>query len=413
MENTKNKARYWLVVLGACLLMVGVSLGTTCLSFFVTPVTEALGYQRGAFTLYVSLITLTSVITMPMLGKMIIQYGVRKIVLIGGIWSAVGFAWLSFSKSLISFYLAGAFMGLIFFGCTTLAAVIIVNMWFLAKKGTVMGIVMACSGIGGAVFGMFLPGFINNYGWENGYMLLAGCILVCTVPVALFLLKNSPQEVGLMPYGYSEVNKAERNVPSGKISGVPYKKALKTNQLYVFYLALVLLSMVLAVLQHLPAHFVANGLSPVQAGSLMSILMMALIFAKILLGIMNDRLGTILTFGIVAAVYLVSLFLLPIASYGILVISMILMSMGNGSMTVLPPLMTAQIFGQKDYAGIWAIFATAGSVGMTIGTPLWGVIFDRTGSYLAGIYGGVAIIVLVFLLIVYCIKSGAKLEHES
>lgn len=401
--------RYFSVTIGACCLMIAISLGTTCLSFFVEPITSELNYERGTFTIYYSLITLLSVFSMPVLGNLINKYGVRKIVVIGGIWCTVGLVWLSFCSSLASFYAAGAFLGLMLFGCTTLAAAIIVNTWFIKKRGTIMGIVMAASGVGGAIFGMFLPNFIIDFGWRNGYLLLAGCMFLFTVPVTLFLIRNKPQDVGLMPYGYIENNMT--NVASANdLPGVSYSRALKSSQLYILFGGIVLLASVAAVLQHIPAYFLEKGLTAAQAGALMSVLMIAMIFAKILMGMLNDKLGVIITLGLVLFCYIVAFPLLPSSNtYLLFVFSMVLMSFGSGSISVMTPLLTGKIFGQKDFASIWGIVSIAGTLGTAIGTPVWGMVYDMTGSYNFGLFASPVVIIITFLLMVFCVKSGEKL----
>ena len=52
-----EKLREYRPALAAFLLMMAMALTTTALSFFVGPVCEALGFGRGSFTVYYSLMT--------------------------------------------------------------------------------------------------------------------------------------------------------------------------------------------------------------------------------------------------------------------------------------------------------------------------------------------------------------------
>jgi MFS family permease len=414
MESNKLTSRHVLTLIGACLLMSSVALGTTCLSFFVAPITQQFGFSRAGFTFYVSLITFASMFSLPFIGKQIPKIGIKKLVLIGGIWCSLAFVWLSFSTSLISFYLAGVFMGIMLFCITSMAAVVIVNMWFVAKKGLFMGIVLASSGVSGAILSMILPGFIATNGWQNGYLLLAALMFILTVPVGLFILVDYPQKVGKVPYGYVD-NKGAHGAAAATTTkaGVPYGKALKTSSFYALYLMIAVLALIAALSQHLPANFTGNGMKPAEVGSLMSIMMIALIFIKIVLGAINDKAGSIVAIGLVAVISAVAFFLMPSSSYIMLSVAMVLYSFLAASTTVVPPLMCAQMFGQKDYTGIWGIYATAGSVGMTIGTPLWGAVYDMTKSYTVGFYGAMGLLVVAFLLAVYSMTSARKLVHEE
>ena len=67
--------------------------------------------------------------------------------------------------------------------------------------------------------------------------------------------------------------------------------------------------------------------------------------------------------------------------------------------TVLLPLMTDSIFGGADYSKIWGYVMSAGSILGAIIIPIYGTIFDITGSYSM-------VFVLVTALTVICGISG-------
>ena len=410
ISQPKSSVRYFLVMIQACLLMFAVALGATALGFFVAPVTEELGFSRSAFTLYVSIYNVTSIIAMPFVGRMITKVGIRKVIFIGGIVVAAGFGGFAMSSSLISFYVAAAVFGLAIFGTTNLAAVIIVNTWFIKNKGAILGIVMACSGVSGAILGVVMPGFIANNGWRAGYWALAVAFLVCTIPGSVFLLKDKPSDVGLKPYGSAE-NAGDSSASAAhttEASGISYASAMKMPQLYMIYISIVLLGTTLSVLQHLPAHFTGIGMTGAQAGSLLSVLMIGMIITKILLGVLNDKLGSIIVVIIVTALTTVSLFAFNVPTYTVLAFSMAAFAFGSGSQTIIPPLITGQVFGQKDYSKIWSTIVTAVSLGNVIGTPSWGAVYDLTGSYSLGIYISICFVVLSGILYIICLKSETK-----
>lgn len=407
------KIQYWFAILTSCLIMIAVSLGTTGLSFFVQPVTEDLGFDRSSFTLYFTFIALVGIISMPIIGRTINRWGSKRLITLGGIWTAIGFLWLSRSSTLISFYAAGMFIGIMLFASTNMAAIIIINTWFAAKKGLILGVVMASTGVGGGMLGIVMPWFIDEYGWRNGYLLLGGLFFLLTVPPAIFLLKNSPQQVGLLPYG-KEITKEMTANQTGIVNiaetGVPYTKALKSIQFYALYLAIALYSLVIGFIQHIPAYLTEKGFSSGEAGVLVSILMVSMIFSKIMIGFLNDHFNSIVALTTIIIFYMAALIIIPsYGIFGVLTVAMILMSFGTGAPTVLPPLIASKVFGQKDYAGIWSVLITAGSLGMAIGTPLWGVSYDLMGTYNVAIYSSIGVLTASFLLFLYCLKTSDQL----
>ena len=77
--------------LSAFLLMVTMSLLSTALSFFVVPVCDDLGFGRGSFTLYYSLMVAAGAVSASILGTYMNKKGVRGVVMVSGIWCGVGF----------------------------------------------------------------------------------------------------------------------------------------------------------------------------------------------------------------------------------------------------------------------------------------------------------------------------------
>lgn len=102
--------------------MLTMSLLSTALSFFVAPVCEDLGFGRGSFTLYYSLMVASGAVSASFLGTYMNRKGVRGVVLVSGVWCGLGFLGLSFSSQLWMFYILGAAMGLFGSTCVYLAA---------------------------------------------------------------------------------------------------------------------------------------------------------------------------------------------------------------------------------------------------------------------------------------------------
>ena len=122
-----EKLREYRPALAAFLLMMAMSLTTTALSFFVGPVCNALGFGRGSFTVYYSLMTATGAFSIPILGQIINKRGVRGILAVSAFWVAAGLWAFSLSGALWVFYAAGAGLGLFGTSCVSLCANVIVQ----------------------------------------------------------------------------------------------------------------------------------------------------------------------------------------------------------------------------------------------------------------------------------------------
>ena len=95
----------------AFLQMMSMALTTTALSFFVGPVCRELGFGRGSFTVYYSILTAAGTLAAPFLGQIIQRRGLRFVATVSAFWTAAGLVAFSFCSELWMFYLAGAFTG--------------------------------------------------------------------------------------------------------------------------------------------------------------------------------------------------------------------------------------------------------------------------------------------------------------
>ena len=76
----------------------------------------------------------------------------------------------------------------------------IITNWFEARHGLAMGITLSFSGLSGAVFNPLFTWLISLAGWQTAYLLMALFALLLAVP-GILLLRFSPSEIGLTPYG--------------------------------------------------------------------------------------------------------------------------------------------------------------------------------------------------------------------
>jgi MFS family permease len=79
-------------------------------------------------------------------------------------------------------------------------------------------------------------------------------------------------------------------------------------------------------------------------------------------------------------------------------LAIILVGLAGGAETDIAAYFIAQYFGRRHYGAIYGLFLTLFSVGSGIGPLIVGRIYDATGSYDAGLFGGVAAFLIAALL---------------
>lgn len=399
------------IVAGCCIRMMLLAVVFNCLSFFTKPVCDDLGFERSSFTIYYSLIQIAGVIAIPLWGKILSRIGIRYGLLITGVFASVFMVMLSFCRSLMSFYIMGFLLGLFSSGGTAFPVSILINEWFKKKNGMVMGIVMAFTGVGGAIFSPIVNNTILTFGWQTGYNLCGFLILIITI-ISVLLIRGTPEKLGLKPYGY---NQDEVPINDGTpLQGITFKTALRSSSFYYLIMGTFFLNLVIGSMQHLPAHFVGTGIPAVTAGAIMSFLSFSLIFGKIFLGYLNDRFGSVFSLSVTLVPFLLSfvgLILVPgeIAAY----IMVFLYALGVATSTVLPALLTAKLFGQRDFQPLYAIITSSITLGLAVGSPLVGLSFDKTGSYNIAFWAMSGLTALTLALHVLSFKNKHKMYEKQ
>lgn len=359
----KNQLR---PALSAFLLMLTMSLLSTALSFFVAPVCADLGFGRGSFTLYYSLMVAAGAVSASFLGEYMNRKGTRLVVLVSGIWCAVGLWGFSMSSALWMFYIIGALMG--FFGstCVYLAANVIVQQSYSSRHvSAVLGLVMAGSGIGGVIWSNVVPPMVDNLGWRFSYRMLGICWLVLAVLSVLILGKQDL--TGTIGHA--------RNISGGTSK----KDALKSLRFYLAVAVMCILSCASCISQQLPAVLEGMGHDSSRIGLMISVMTAFVAVGTVLEGVICSKLGIQKTMILVIALYILG-FLLMIANRSVY-LALVCLAFGSGSIGTLMPVVVRTIFGGRDYAAIWSVVISCSSVASFLAAPVWGMVYDIFGTY--------------------------------
>lgn len=370
----------WFIMMACCAIQTSAGIIGTASSNLYPDISAELNIGIGTLTIYITIMSLTMAGLFPIAGKFLGR-ALKPALLIGGIVPYVALGCMSFFSNVYEFYVAGLFLGMGMSITIYMAVPILINMWFHKKAGIAMGIAMACNGCAAAIFSQVAGFALPIIGWRATFLLLAVCGLVIYVPmIALFV--KTPEQKGVRPYGFEETRAIQKNI--GKEEGLSFKEALEKPQFYCMLILCICLCAIQAETPHVStASLVQFDVSVQTAASLLSIFSMGLVIGNISFGAIDDRLGHLLAFSL-GMVLLISAHLLLIIGK----ISLVFVFSGTflagfsvATFTIIPPLMTNSIFGAKDYNRIWAYFMSAASISGAIAPPLYGFIFDLSGSY--------------------------------
>ncbi|MGE0059734.1 MAG: MFS transporter [Dehalococcoidia bacterium] len=196
----------WVIVAGLSLVgAVNMSLGGVNFGSFISPMRNDLGISNTVFGLSATVRTLSTGIFSPYLGKMLDRHGSRYPMAIAGVLIIFILFGLAFVQSgwmlLLMMFLLGA-IGMQ--GGTSLYSTVPISHWFIRKRG----MAMSWAFVGGPfALILALPGtawLIDLIGWRETWALLGVIGGVTTLLVALLIVRNTPQEMGLVADGFVE-----------------------------------------------------------------------------------------------------------------------------------------------------------------------------------------------------------------
>lgn len=405
----KNKSLYhWLVaVCCAIIIMVAVGMVVNCAGLFYTAVADDLGIRRGDVALYGTIVSLLGGFFSPAVAKLMTKMNFTLMLTVGLVMECVCYGALSFCSEIWMFYILAVFIGTGFCLCTSMPLLMVVNNWFEQMNGLVTGIVMASTGIGGAIFTQILNALISNLGWRASYRTGAVIALVLALPGILFVIRLTPEEKGYLPYGAS----MSRSAYSANITGTEKKEKIISVPLITLIIAAIASACVTALNSHFSGYATEIGAGVAMGAMMMTGCSVGNIVSKLLFGILSDRIGpyiTVVAFGTITAV---DLFIIGISSFNNPVVLFTLGFLYGASFaycSVAIPLIVRKIFGPERYARAFSIVNIFTNGGFAVFLSVIGYIYDFTGTYRISVFICLAFTIISVVFVFVAAASGRK-----
>lgn len=364
----KKKVHYaWITLAGTCVMMaVGFGMVLDAPGIFWPSVTEYLGTGTGPLSSTMTVQGLCMALGMIIAGRLIPKYNYNVMLTIAAVTISGCFIAMSTFTELWQFYITAPLMGFAVAFTAPLPISIIISNWFEKKNGFASGIAYAFSGIMAAILMPVGDWLINFAGWRMGYVLYGAIAGVLLIPTALFIVRKTPEEKGLKPYGAEEKMK---EIQSGLVVpnyGVPFKKVSKMVSFYLILLVALGLTWGGGIHQHFPVHALYIGLTSTDGAMFSTVVMAMQLVFNVPLGMIIDKYGV----GRATMIYCLcsatgSLLLAFSTNIYLLYAGCALYGMGVCQTMVATSTLSRAVFGRKDYSKINSFvmmaFAISGS----------------------------------------------------
>jgi MFS transporter, OFA family, oxalate/formate antiporter len=391
MTQPNTKIYYGWYIAGVAFWAYFLAVGTGFYAFnaFLEPLCKARGWTRTDLNLALVIGTAFGFSSQYIYGTILIKTGIRRLMLAGSFTAGISFIFMARVESLWQFYL---FYSLLFIGNGAYGGIVAssaVNNWFIEKRGKAIGIATAGMSISGAILPIAALFLIQHSGIEIAALCI-GIVMIAFGPIAWFVIKDWPEDMGMMPDGLP-VNKYTYTAgqiqihipPSVKSSGEwPLGRLVRTDVFWKLGLAFgLMMSGTVGVMSQLKPRFADTGFSPTSAMLMMAATALVGAAGKYSWGLMCDRFDAkrVAVFMAVANALGLSLILLKNSTTALVIfIPVFGFSMGGIMSTF--PIIVATLFGRENFSSVLRYISFFLILQM-FGYLIAGQSFDITGSY--------------------------------
>ncbi len=401
MKTSKKPMHYGFVIVFCCCLMMGINVGLafSCAGIFYRPVSESLGVPVGEFGIYMSVMYIASSLMLPLAGQMLEKLSARWVFTGSSALMGLTFVAMGFFTNVWEFYIAGGILGVTLAFLLYLSFPTMVNRWFKTKVGLIIGICCAASGVGGIIFNPIAGWIMTEWGWRWAFGFFGVIILAIVTPLLAIFLRDYPKDMGLLPYGATEVesnNPDNSSANSGE--GMVYSEAVRKPVFYGLILFAFLMMGTSTLNLFIPGFVSDHGFSLEQASLTAASVMVGVTLGKLVLGWINDRncmLGVAVT--TLCGAGGLGVLLIGSGAFAAILTGAFLFGWAYAGVMVQSAMLTRTVFGSRDYSRIYSVISIALAAGGTIASGGWGLLADATST--SFIFGTGIVCLLLCLLI--------------
>jgi len=356
---------WWITLAAFCTFGISVGIPYYNIPFFYDYFEKSYGWSRADITLGFPLAALLTLWVGPLL---VHRFSPRKLILAGTALTLVAFTGFSRMSGLLWVYYFFWFVyvvGYIFSG--PIPHQVIISQWFRKLRGRAMGLAYVGVAVGGSLGSFVVKPLAEGLGFQAALFIL-GLMMLLAWPIAIWVMKDRPAEMGLNPDGAAEP------VAETKAEPRPFRDLLKTRSFYLLAIgSLCSIGAIGAVNQHMKLVFLDQGFTDqAQLNSVWRIASMLTLISSIagrlIMGWLADRFSKkyvmAVTYLLVALTIPLLLLVRPEQTYYLYVFA-ILFGFGMGADYMLIPLMAAEQFGVNTLARAMAIILPTDTIGQT------------------------------------------------
>jgi len=184
---------------------MGSGTGFYIFNAFIEPLCRLRGWTRTEINIAPMLGYGVNLFAVLMYGTLVKRFGPRILMIFASLLSAVSFFMLGLAPNLWTFYLVFMILFLGIGGMSGIVTATAVNNWFILKFGSALGLATMGVSLSGAVMPTVALAILEKSGMFYAFFWVSIAIGL-VAPLAWFLVKTRPEDIGLLPDGVRHVD---------------------------------------------------------------------------------------------------------------------------------------------------------------------------------------------------------------
>jgi len=311
------------------------------------------------------------------------RFGVRIVMATG----AAALAWAFFSlahvETLNDYYWSRFWMGVGLSGAGLAICVVAVSRWFLLRRGLALGIVLAGTSLGNAIFPRLFTELIERDGWQSAAR-VGGWLLIALLLVIAFVVKEWPDRLGLKPYG---ADLAAPGSDAQQIAGpeLSYAQILGRREFWLIGIAaFATFYTILGYSNNMILHMQNLGVQPKEGSLLLVPLFLGGLVGKLAAGWLTDSFGRKPVWLVCLGLMLGGSVLFATLSAELAIVAASLMGLGWGANYTLLQAVLADVFGTRSLGRVMGAITVLDASGGALGPYVTARFADASGNYQSG-----------------------------
>lgn len=385
-ESNKFFYGWWIVLALMVVSGSAIALTITTFNIYLNAFTKDIGISATQFALCSTIINITVMVFSPKVGKLL-QQNTKKALFFFLTGFCLSYAAFSIASNVVLLYLVAAVFGFFSTGLTFIPPNILVNRWFIEKKGLAMSLALSGSALFGMLLSKYITYCIQHYSLAFAYQTVAAIMFAGGVILIGFLVKESPESIGLKALGADRAQQLSTQ-PDEKLALVHLEpKVLKKKPFFWSMLSAQFLVGFVGggIVLQLPV-YLQNTFGMAEAATLLVITLGIMIFAKVILGWMYDKFGSLVATTMVCGAVLMTclpfIFTNSPDMWILGLIGVVFWGLGNCIGTVTPAVVASKTYGPAHYGEVYGICLRFQTLGIATGVPAISMIAAAFGSFM-------------------------------